>query len=532
MENRSISSQFRTVAGAFKKARAMVPFLKHPVLVVVMGPFSVQGIVVERKDAARFTISRFLEVSFEASVRSPKARMARLMESLGTIGAKDVLVVTEEVRFLAADLPLLPARRFGGMDMEKLKEGARWEIAPFLDYPAENALINLVLLPEQDGDDFDTGGFSDEATSRRPALIFAVAPSVYAGFAAICKAYNKRLIGLMAEESFAFASGDGFEQEKDILVMECRIHDIFGALIRNGLPIRFQRNAIEGGETVGSAIQRLSMELGEDSYAVEEIVVGGEYAEKGVFPEIPFGKNHAPIRAWCVEDDLPFLQDQGPLPARYMAGMGAVLNFFDKKEKQIRIDDSVPFRTRLKENVHTLPLVLLIVFMIGIGGAYAHLTHKRTDLQQRIASLETEKKKLKADADNESSLKTRYRRLKNEKAKIRQKTDLILKIMPGQNQKIVGLLDGIVGETPADIHLGRLYQFSDVIFFVEGRTVNFSSITQYVVNLKNLPIVKEVRLENSQETEASAAAGKKTRNRALNSPTAVYQFSIRIRLES
>ncbi len=511
-----------------------LPFLNRRLLVVVMGQFSVRAVLVEKKQNRQMEISQFSEVTFEASIKNPKVKMARLMEAMGPVPVRDVVIVTGEVRLLAADLPKPATRRFSSAAMDSLREGARWEIAPFLDFSADMALIRLLMLPEEDGwtdEDEAFDDYTDISASRQPALIFAAPQAVYAGLSAICKAHKMRLRGVMAEECFAFAAGPAEALDRDVLLMEGRVHDVLGALIKNGLPVRIQRESIGGGETAAAALARLAAGLAEDSEEVEEIILGGEAAEAGPTTGDTSAAGNLPVRTWRIEEDLPGLQTPGPLPARYMSAVAAGVNCLDKKGRRILVNDDVSLKQRVKDNIHALPLILLLVFIIVIGGVYVHLKHKQVHLKKRIESLTQEKTVLEEDANQESALKNRHARLKDHKQEVLENMDLLLRDMPRQNRRITGLLTGMMHRTPPDIQITKISQFSGAIFFIEGQTLHFPSVTQYLVRLKTIDNVVETRLEGNKAVTAGPARGGKAAGRGKNAGAAIYRFSIRVKLE-
>ncbi len=530
MDNRSITEQIKKMAPALQEAWSALPFAGGRLLVVSMGVFSVQGVVLSRRTGGVLEVVRFVEVAFDTSVRSPKVKMARLMEALGPVPARDVLIVTGEVQFFSADMPELPKRKFGRTDADKLKEAAKWEIAPFLDYPSEGALLSLLRLPKIDEDEE-----MEEELAKRPAFIFAVSRTAYGNLERLCKAHKKRLIGVLPEESFAFAAGLELEKNGVCLLIDWRMYEVLGALVHNGSPVRVHREPIQGGEEGPDAISRLIHELLGEKPQVDEIIIGGEKAEGANLEDVFTPGSGARARIWNMEDDLHLVELMrgakqkhcpGTLPPRYMAAMGAAQHYASGKKSGITIDNSVSLKTRLKENVHTLPLVMIGVLLLGMGGEYLYLKQKLFRLEHGIVSFEEQKKELQKAANSESSLKKKYLRLKDKKRDLQKKEDLLLKDIPARRQVLGELIKEITERTPADIMLEKFYQFSDIVYFIEGTSAGSSSITQYVVDLKGAPTVRECRLERSRQ---GVSKGKDSGSRAGRARS--YQFTIRLRLE-
>ncbi|MCK4691001.1 MAG: hypothetical protein KAT20_04290, partial [Desulfuromonadales bacterium] len=143
-----------------------------------------------------------------------------------------------------------------------------------------------------------------------------------------------------------------------------------------------------------------------------------------------------------------------------------------------------------------------------------------------IVSFEEQKKELQKAANSESSLKKKYLSLKDKKRDLQKKEDLLLKDIPARRQVLGELIKEITERTPADIMLEKFYQFSDIVYFIEGTSAGSSSITQYVVDLKGAAIVRECRLERSRQGVSKGKDSASSADRAGS-----YQFTIRLRLE-
>ena len=219
---------------------------RRPVLIAVLGDFAVQGILVECAGTKRFKVLRYLEVPLETSVSRPRAKIARLMEALEDTPAKEMLVVTGDVQMLAAELPAPRTSRFRANGIEPLRQGARWEVAPFLAYPPEKALVSVLVLERSEEEDLDQDDeFMEDVPLRVPALVFAYSQSAYTNLERICRAYKKKLIGVMPGESFVFAAESDMETGHASMLLDCRLHEVLGALVKNGRPAGVVREPIE-----------------------------------------------------------------------------------------------------------------------------------------------------------------------------------------------------------------------------------------------------------------------------------------------
>ncbi len=498
-----------------QRALAATPGLNRRLLVISLGDFAVQALVLA-KGAAGPEVVRFAEVTFDTSVRNVRTRLTRLMESLGPEPARQVLIVSPEVRFLAADLPDPPRRRFG-RGAVPLTEGARWEIAPFLDFPSERALIGVTLLPRDETDEL-TDEPAEEGPPRRPAQIFALDRQFFDTLKRACREHKKRLLGVLPEETFAWALA-GRDKEGSALLVDWRMYEIHGALSFEGRPRRLLREPIQGGEPEGEVLTRLIGELLHDAGKVSEIVIGGPQAESADLNQL-FGDWNGPtVRKWTSEQDLLFAAAAGPLPARYLGllGAAAAMTTGGRKAGGALIDTSKPLPILMKEHVHTLPLVLLGLLAMGLGGQYLLLKQKTYHLVNKTAQLTEQKKALEEAAANESRHKGRYQALKDKQRQLKRKNDLLSGGLASRHQQTLSLLQELTTRIPGDIRLNRFTQFSDRVYFIEGTTLHYPAITECVVSLKESPLVEKCQLEKSSRQGEDREAS--------------YTFTIRLRLE-
>lgn len=501
-----------------QQALAALPGFNRRLLVISLGDFAVQALVLT-KGAAGPEVVRFAEVTFDTSVRNVRTRLARIMEALDDETAGQVLIVSPEVRFVAAEVPDPPKRRFSRSPA--LAEGARWEIAPFLDFPSERALIGLSLLP--------TGGAAhpderpeapaEEGPPRRPAWIFALDRQFYDTLKRACREHKKRLLGVLPEEAFGWAL-TGPDKEGAALLIDWHLYEVLGALTRDGKPVRVLREPIRGGEPDHRVLARVIDELLHDTSEVSEVIIGGgPQSEQADLGQLFDGHGGPLVRKWSSEQDLLFAAAAGPLPARYLGLLGAAAAWTAAGPKAggALIDVSKPLPVLVREHVHALPLALLGLLALGLGGQYLHLKQKTYRLENQTIQLSEQKKSLGEAAAAESRLKSRYRDLKERKSELARKNELLAAGLQERHRQLLGLLQDLTTRIPGDIRLSRLSQFSDRIFFIEGTTLHYPAITECVVNLKESPQVEKCQLEKSTRQGEERQAS--------------YTFTIRLRLE-
>ncbi len=505
------------LAPLLQQALAAVPGLNRRLLVISLGDFAVQALVLA-KGTAGPEVVRFAEATFETSVRNVRTRLARILETLGDETACQVLIVSPEVRFLAAELPEPPKRRFGRSPA--LAEGARWEMAPFLDFPSERALIGVSRL-HRDGaphPEEPPEAPAEDGPPRRPAWIFALDRQLYDTLKRACREHKKRLLGVLPEETFGWAL-TGPDKEGAALLIDWRLYEVLGALTRDGKPLRVLREPIRGGEEDHEVLARVIDELLLDAGEVSEVVIGGPQAEKADLSRL-FGGHGGPlVRKWSSEQDLLFAAASGPLPARYLGLLGAAAGWTAAGPRAggALIDVSKPLPVLIREHVHALPLALLGLLALGLGGQYLHLKQKTYRLESKTVQLGEQKKTLEEAANAESRLKNRYRDLKQRKSELARKNDLLAGGLQERHRQLLGLLRDLTTRIPGDIRLSRLSQFSDRIFFIEGTTGHYPAITECVVSLKESPLVEKCQLEKSTRQGEEREAN--------------YTFTIRLRLE-
>jgi hypothetical protein len=499
---------------ALRRVLAAMPWGGRRLLVIGLGDLAARALVLT-KGAAGPEVVRFAETTFDTSMRNMRTRLARIMEALGPDPARQVLVVLPEVRFLAAELSVPPRRRFRAAT--PLTEEARWEIAPFLDFPSERALVRVALAPRDDeaypADVPDSG-----ETPRQPAFIFALDRHIHAGLKGACREHKKRLLGVLPEEAFAWAMAGPTARETAVLI-DWRLHDIQGALIRDGQPRRVLREPVQAGEVPRDVLARLTDELLLEDGGNENIVIGGPQAEQ-IDPETLLADgNGPPVRTWDSEQDLLFASSPGPLPARYLGllGAAAVVGMGGRKAASALIDDRKPLPVRIREHVHTLPLILLGLLGLGLGGEYLYMKQQVYRLEHDTVELSAKKKTLEKAVAGEERLKKRFQDLKDNQYQLRRKSDLLSGGLAQRRDRLLRLLGELTVRVPGDIRLTRFRQFSDRVYFVEGVTAHYPAITECVVRLKGSPLIEKCQLEKS--------------SRQGDERTPSYDFTIRLRLE-
>ena len=496
MNTADLSQQLKSLEAAFWRA------WDAPVLLVAPEPFAVRGLIVSRVGRLRWRIERYAEVELDTSVRRTRARLMRLFEKLPAEEARRVLVVSDEVSLMQVELPAVPPRR--GRRTRAVAPGELvGEIAPFLDYPPEEAMLGfceLATAPREDEDDEAPG---------RAVWVAALRRSAYEALETLCRANGKRLIGVLPQECFAFAAGESLGQAG--IVLELRLHEVLGAFVCHGLPLALERENVAAGETQLEAAGRLVSNLVPPGSELEEVVVGGDSLVNAQQAE------ELAARPWSLAGNLPQVEAPGPLPAAYMQLMGAAA--CQQQVPGLLITNRVALLKRLRHSVHTVPLMVVGLVLLGLGGDYAILKQRLARLERGTAAYAEQVAVLRQRQGDERALEERYQQLRSRKADCEQRSRLLTELIPQRDARLLGLLDGLIRFTPAVVQIQRVYQFSDMIYFVEGRAGNAAAISRLSSGLKQLPGVSECRLESSQ------------RQASKGSDADANVFSLRLKLE-
>lgn len=520
----TLSRSFGRALGSFSSGGKL--------LTVFLGDRMVRGILVRRLGRGRIEVLRFLEVDMEEGSTSPRAKLVRLLKAWGETPAKDVLLVSNEFHSILAELPRPSGKRVTSEGEQMLQAASRFEIASYLDYPAEEAMITILRLPEAPGaDDFAEPG----ETSRFPALLFAMHARSYQQLKALCRALKMRLRGVAPEESFIFATrsdscpvikgclldDDLDEADVSMLVNLMNSHAL-GALLVNGKAAAFARYDFQNDDISADGVAALANELtpllppGIDN-PLTGIVVGGERAEREDTDALAPPLLPAPARPWDAESDLG-AECPGPLPQRYMTELGATAQFVSKGERLL-VDDYIPLKTRIGRHPLSGPLLALVIFALLICTDYQFKKLKVARLESTIETLQEEKESLDAQAKSGSGMMQQYESLKAEKNQLEQEIKLLTQDLRNRELLQRALLAGLASRTPMQIQLRRVAQFSDAAWHVEGIALRYTDITAFVVDLKALPMVEQCRLESSSQKPSKE-----------DGATTAYIFTLRLRL--
>lgn len=509
-------------------------------LVVVLEEFSVRGILVRKKAKSNFEVIRFLDVIFEHSMDNPRLKLAHFFKKWGTstpVGR--MIVVTNEFISTQAELPR-PAKA-GRFNKHKIQQNfrslAQIEIAPFLEYPVNQAMVSVYTPPTPKGE-FEDYGIEESETVN--TMIFAMQKRTYEQIKQVCKSVGISLMGVMPEEIFAFShctsGADSLDaclidndDSKPRILVNWRASDVIVALSVNNSPVTFQQDYFQGDrppiESIMALVESTTLDYADILTTPPKLILGGEGAEKeweAILHEI---SPQSVASRWDIALDLPALDSVASLPSRYMTACTGAFHATGKENSSLLVNDFVPLKTRIVEHPLALPVVILFFFLCLIGLDAAWLEYKVMDMKTVVASVEAQKKELDAEVKKAEATQKKFNDTKASIRTAQDKIELIDKGLTAKQYTLQAFLAGLVQATPPSIRLESIRQFSDKMWTIVGSGQRYDIISWYVVELKNLPNVAQCRLEKANQVNTGGKGKEQTSTGVL------YSFTLQVILE-
>ncbi len=502
-------------------------------MVAVLEEFSARGVLVRKKRKGGLELLRFMEVNFEQSIDSSKLRLAHLFKQWGSIPTRRILVVTDEFTSTTAELPK-PKKvgRFGKKKaQEALKAAGRYEISPFLDYPATEAMVGVYVPPTPEGE-FAEFGIDDTNTVQ--AIVFALSEKKYQSIEQVCASLKVKLMGVMPHEIFAFGHCApatkavdvkllSVDNERPRVLVNWRPYDALISLTVNHMPVSFQHHEFSAEDSALESTLHMVEGIVHDyegSFKVSPmIILGGEGGEQNWRTLV---REHAPgaeVKRWDVAFDLPDIDSPGTVPARYMTALSAASQGLCKYCCNLMVDNHVPVHTKIVAHPLALPSLILAFFIFCMGLEASWLKYQVISTENTIAALEEDKKVLDAEVKRGQDAANSFNNINKEKREITKQIALLESGLLDRQYLVRAFLAGLIDVTPGSIQLNDLQQFSDQVWFLEGAAQRYDVVSKYVVDLKNLPMVRQCRLEKSSQM---------TGNKGQD---VYFSFSLQIRLE-
>ncbi|MCD4779513.1 MAG: hypothetical protein K8S27_03045 [Candidatus Omnitrophica bacterium] len=479
-----------------KKKKTVCYSKKNEILVIELDTEVIRGVVV-RKRGKNVSIIRAAQVltvkaipdvnpAYNHLFSQPRLNdetrhLEELFEKLGRYPRR-AFVVSSDIKFLVSELPISTDTRISSA---KLQEAVRWEAQTYLDFPVTDGLFGYYLQNGKSAYGQKTG-----------VLISAVSREKYGRLSALFNRSGLELCGVIpAEGAFVFSVSSFSNKLKDRIVLNIDKDNntVSGALLHGGGPAVFQTASLDNA---GSLTERLASLTG----GITEIVVTGRREKDiGEFCKDIVKKSSVPVRPWNPDKDIQVHPsvDAFSLSPQYSTAIGAALQAIGGGRcGELIVNDYVPFVKRLQTGIHILPLVMAVLVVCGMSVQYASMKASYSRYEQDILSLTEDKKRLKANVENN-------KKLEQEINDIIAKRKYVEETLPIQHARLVSLFEGIAREISYDIILDRIAQDGDKTFLLEGLGLSAGSITQFTGKLDRVEGVKEAKLEVISERENS-----------------------------
>ncbi len=313
------------------------------------------------------------------------------------------------------------------------------------------------------------------------------------------------------------------DNERPRIIVNWRPYDALVALAVNNMPVSFQQHEFSPEESAIESTLNMVDELVQDYEGnfktTPLIILGGEGGEQNWRTLVGEYAPEAEVKRWDVEFDLPDVQSPGIVPARYMTALSAASQALCKYCSGLVVDNHIPLHTKIVAHPLALPAMILAFFIFCMGAEASWLKYQVLATENTIAALEEDKKALDAEVKKGKDAVARFNTLSQEQRTVKQHIELLNTGLLDRQYLLCGFLAGIMDVTPQAIQLNNLQQFSDQVWFLEGSAKQYEAVSRYVVALKNLPMVRQSRLEKSSQITASGGED------------VYFSFSLQIRLE-
>ncbi len=456
----------------------------NQVLSIDLGRRSLKGVVVKRRRGKAHLIS-----AREVELKSPAYEIDEIVRELGSLlrgfepCPKHVVIVTDHVKFLASELNLPRGKK---LPAERLMAAVAWEIEPYLDFPASDALLACQLQEDK------------ARTDTTPVLITAMARSAFSHLREIFKDYGLIIRRAYSPEC-AFVVVPKIQKEARSKIFIQSRHDvIIGAFLGEKQASQFQNFPFDPeGADRKKRLKEMIYELTGPSIGTDDVetVIAGDLISDELVEELR--KELKNVRLWKPEVDFKGIEigsdvhDVGP---QYAAATGVALQELGLAGKgRLGITDRIPFGKKVKAKYYLLPAVSSAIVLLCFLGHYAYMKKSIKDYSSKIQMLEREKKGLT------QLKKERERLVSKEKGILRKK--MYLENLPGRQKNLAPVVLGISDVIPYDVVLERLSWGKDG-FSIKGHALEVDSIMVFVKKLSGLESCKSVDLESWSKEDA------------------------------
>ncbi len=466
---------------SFQKLKSVIPSTAPRKLISIhIGKNSVKAIAVKRTGKKAVIVSS-AEVETEPDavydINKTGRALSNVLNELGS-GAKQGIIVTGRVKFLASELAVPPGTK---LSEDKLSAAVTWEMEPYLDFPAQDGIFDYRLVEDK------------TISNSKPVLISAMTKEEFNEMSEILKDFRISLCRAYSPESaLAFSSWVSKGEGEDKIAVNCRQDALTGIYLKASAdPFLIQSFPLEPGALLEDQIIAMVQEINSSAGDVKKIVIAGDAVSEELAENVKT-KLDADIRIWRPEKELEeygVTMETANLHSGYAAVIGAALQELGFSGKPVGVTARVPFIKQAREHAYLAPAVGLAVIIVCFLGHYGIVKHRIGHYSTEISSLEKKKKALTLLRDERIGLQSRQNSAS-------QKRIYLEKLLPARQKNLLFFLKRVPDVILNDTILESLIQKEESSFFLNGFALHTGSIGLFAGKLSKLDGCKEVKIKS------------------------------------
>ena len=465
---------------SLEKLKSVFPSIAPRKLISIhIGKNSVKAITVKRT-GKKVSIVSSAEVETEPDVvydiNKTGRALSTVLNELGSI-ARQGIIVTERVKFLASELPVPPGTK---LSEDKLSAAVAWEMEPYLDFPARDGIFDYRLVKNK------------TILGSTPVLISAMTKDEFNGMSEILKDFRISLCRAYSPESALAFSSWIKDKDEDKIAVNCR-QDVLTGIYMKALadPFLIQSFPVEPGILVEDQIKTMVLEINASAGDIKKIVIAGDAASEELAERIKT-KVDADVRIWRPEKDLEeygVTVETADLHPGYAEVIGASLQELGFSGKPVGVTGIVPLIKQAREHAYLAPAAGLAVIIVCFLGHYGIVKHRIGYYTTEISSLEKKKKALTMLQEERASLQSRQSSASKKKRYLED-------LLPARQKNLLLLLTQLPEVIPNDMVMKNLTQKEAAAFSIAGFALRTGSIGVFAGKLSKLDGCREVKIKS------------------------------------
>lgn len=474
---------------------------------------------------------RGMAIEVENAVQTPQGEMPleQAIDFLVRLNGqekppKDVLLLTDEARFITLEIPVPPDDgRKNRADIEELVEKAS---EPYLDVPVKAAIlahtVTRSIVP------------AGEKQEKAHVLVSAMGLASYRRWKKALEKRGMRLQAAMpAEVAFYSAAGRNIPRDECVIVAEAREEAIgLGAILGDGGLVGYQSipGTVQAGggalTELAGAVAGLVYEINGAGLEVARIIVVGTGIEdREVTAALREATGGLDVTAW--RSDAEVRSEKGFPLALYAPLVSAGVSWLGRERSLIPVvTDRLTLADQIRQQVHLVPLLAMILVLLGFSFHYAYMKISMQLLENRIACLGEERDSLKKEIEGANRIQAEVRRMREEGKRWADVSEFIEKTLPGRNKTKLRFFRDVRNIIPDDVVLDNMLQKAVGHYEFRGRALRAASATRFVSSLKDLDVVKDVNMPAIEELGAPSPQAEPAPGNGL-----FYSFVIDVNLQ-